>query len=173
MKTFNLKEAAKTLNFLIDNDLTDYETLKERAEQASSDFDASARKIKRLEARMSEVQQLRTHIIQYAKTRDVYAAYRKSRHKKEFRAAHAVEIAQHEEARKAFDALNSKPIPKVAQLSEQYAALLDEKKQEYERYKKLRNDMITYKTVLHNVDRILGTDEQEKNTVRSSDEWSR
>ena len=173
VKTFNLKEAAKTLNFLIDNDLTDYETLKERAEQASSDFDASARKIKRLEARMSEVQQLRTHIIQYAKTRDVYAAYRKSRHKKEFRAAHAVEIAQHEEARKAFDALNGKPIPKVAQLSEQYAALLDEKKREYERYKKLRNDMITYKTVLHNVDRILGTDEQEKNTVRSSHEWSR
>ena len=69
--------------------------------------------------------------------------------------------------------MNGKPIPKVAQLSEQYAALLDEKKREYERYKKLRNDMLTYQTALHNVDRLLGLNEQEKATARSGDERSR
>ena len=100
-KIFNLKEAAKTLNFLIENGLTDYDELAERAAQSGTRFDDVSSEIKKLEARMAEVAQLKTHIIQYSKTREVYAAYRKSRHKKEFLAEHGSEIAQHEAAKKA------------------------------------------------------------------------
>lgn len=167
-KTFNLKEAAKTLNFLIDHDLTDYNKLVERVETVSDDFDKSADRIKRLEAQMAEIAQLKTHIIQYSKTRDVYAAYKKSRHKKEFLAEHADEIARHEAAKKAFDALGGKPVPKVAQLSAQYGALLAEKREEYERYRELRNDMITYQTALKNVDAILGLEHQENERGRQT-----
>ena len=157
-KVFNLKEAAMTLNFLIDNDLTDYDELTARTQQAEADFNASSKRIKQLEARLSEVKQLKTHIINYSKTREVYAAYKKSRHKKEFLGKHGDEIAQHEAAKKAFDALNGKPIPKVAQLSEEYAALLAEKQAEYERYKTYRQEMLTYETAKQNVDRILGAE---------------
>ncbi len=155
-KIFNLKEAAKTLNFLVENDLTDYDELAARAEQAGDRFDEVSRRIKQLEGRMAEVAQLKTHIINYSKTREVYAAYKKSRHKKEFLAEHGAEIAQHEAAKKAFDALGGKPIPKVAQLSEQYAALLAEKQEQYAEYKALRQDMIAYRTAKQNVDKILG-----------------
>ncbi|MDE6590639.1 MAG: relaxase/mobilization nuclease domain-containing protein, partial [Oscillospiraceae bacterium] len=62
-KIFNLKEAAKTLNFLIENDLTDYDELAARAEQAGDRFDEVSHRIKQLEARMGEVAQLKTHII--------------------------------------------------------------------------------------------------------------
>ena len=162
-KIFNLKEAAKTLNFLVENGLTDYDELASKAEQAGAEFDASSKKIKKLEARMSEIAQLKAHIIRYAKTREVYAAYKKSRHKKEFLAAHAEEIAQHEAARKAFDALNGKPIPKVAELSKQYGELLEQKKQEYERFKQYRQEMIDFQTAKQNVDRILGIRQEEQN----------
>ena len=164
-KIFNLKEAAKTLNFLIENDLTDYDELTARAEQAGDRFDEVSRHIKQLECRMAEVAQLKTHIINYSKTREVYAAYKKSRHKKEFLAEHGAEIAQHEAAKKAFDALGGKPIPKVAQLSKQYAALLAEKQEQYAEYKALRQDMIAYRTAKQNVDKILGLvpEEQDQN----------
>ena len=164
-KIFNLKEAAKTLNFLIENDLTDYDELTARAEQAGDRFDEVSRRIKQLESRMAEVAQLKTHIINYSKTREVYAAYKKSRHKKEFLAEHGAEIAQHEAAKKAFDALDGKPIPKVAQLSKQYAALLAEKQEQYAEYKALRQDMIAYRTAKQNVDKILGLvpEEQDQN----------
>ena len=102
----------------------------------------------------------------YARTREVYAAYKKSRHKKEFRAEHAEELAQHEAAKQAFDALGGKPIPKVAQLSKEYAALLAEKRAEYENYKTLRQEMITIRTAKQNVDRILGPEQE---TVRSTE----
>ena len=164
-KIFNLKEAAKTLNFLIENDLTDYDELTVRAEQAGDRFDEVSRHIKQLEGRMAEVAQLKTHIINYSKTREVYAAYKKSRHKKEFLAEHGAEIAQHEAAKKAFDALGGKPIPKVAQLSQEYAALLAEKQEQYAEYKALRQDMIAYRTAKQNVDKILGLvpEEQDQN----------
>ena len=161
-KIFNLKEAAKTLNFLMENGLTDYDELALRAAQAGDGFNAASQKIKQLEARMADIAQLKTHIIQYSKTREVYAAYKKSRHKKDFLAEHGAEIAQHEAAKKAFDALGGKPIPKVAQLSGEYAALLQEKQEQYEQYKALRQDMITYQTALQNVDRILGLEPPEQ-----------
>ena len=161
-KIFNLKEAAKTLNFLMENGLTDYDELALRAAQAEDGFNAASQKIKQLESRMAGMAQLKTHIIQYSKTREVYAAYKKSRHKKEFLAEHGAEIAQHEAAKKAFDALEGKPIPKVAQLSKEYAVLLEEKREQYEQYKVLRQDMITYQTALHNVDKILGLEPPEQ-----------
>ena len=162
-KIFNLKEAAKTLNFLIDNDLTDYDDLVARAEKAGTDFDASARRIKKLEARMTEVAQLKAHIIRYSKTRNVYAAYRKEKNKAEFLAAHQSEIAQHEAAKKAFDALGGKPIPKVAQLSKEYNELLEQKQQEYQRYKQYRQEMLDFQNAKQNVDRILGIHQEEQN----------
>ena len=165
-RIFNLKEAAKTLNFLIDNGLTDYDELAAQAAQAGDRFESVSHRIKQLEARMAEVAQLKTHIINYSKTREVYAAYKKSRHKKEFLAEHRAEIAQHEAAKKAFDALGGKPIPKVAQLSEQYATLLAEKQEQYAEYKALRQDMIAYRTAKQNVDKILGLGPEEQEQQR-------
>lgn len=168
-KIFNLKEAAKTLNFLMENGLDDYDELALRAAQAEDGFNEASQKIKQLEARMAGVAQLKTHIIQYSKTREVYAAYKKSRHKKEFLAEHGDEIVRHEAAKKAFDALGGKPIPKVAQLSKEYAALLEEKQAQYEQYKALRQDMIAYQTALRNVDKILGLEPPAQ--VQEQERW--
>ena len=115
---------------------------------------------------MAETAQLKTHIINYSKTREVYAAYKKSRHKKEFLAEHGAEIAQHEAAKRAFDALGGKPIPKVAQLSQKYAELLAEKQREYEEYRAARQDMIAYQTAKQNVDKILGLELEDQDRNR-------
>lgn len=168
-KIFNLKEAAKTLNFLIENGLTDYDELTARAEQAGTMFEETSRRIKQMEARMAEVAQLKAHIINYSKTREIYAAYKKSRHKKEFLAEHGDEIAKHEAAKKAFDALGGRPIPKVAQLSQEYASLLAEKQEQYAEYRTLRQDMIDYRTMKQNVDKILGLAPEEQGHTKEQE----
>ena len=122
---------------------------------------------------MAEVAQLKAHIINYPKTREIYAANKKSRHKKEFLAEHGDEIAKHEAAKRAFDALGGKPIPKVAQLSQEYASLLAEKQEQYAECRTLRQDMIDYRIMKQNVDRILGLEpmeqEQQKSRSRNGD----
>lgn len=162
-QVFNLKEAAKTLNFLTDNGIADYEELAAKTEQTEERFDALSERIKKLEGRMKEKAELRMHIVNYAKTREVYKEYQRSRSKEEYRTAHWDEIEKHEAAKAAFNALEKKPLPKAAQLSEEYAALLAEKKACYEEYKAARKEMIEYRNAKHNVDQILGlTVEQEK-----------
>lgn len=155
-KVFNLKEAAKTLNFLTENGVADYEELEERADAAGEKFDLLSARIRQLEGRMAEVAQLKMHIINYSKTREIYSEYKKSRQKNKFHAEHVDEIEKHEAAKAAFDALGGKSIPKVAQLSAEYAALLAEKREMYEEYRAVRKEMIDYQTAKNNVDRILG-----------------
>lgn len=158
-KVFNLKEAARTLNFLVENGVTDYGELAARADAAGRKFDSLSAHIKQLEGRMAEKAQMKMHIINYAKTREIYGEYRKSHQKNKFHAEHGDAIARHEAAKVAFDALGGKPIPKVTELSREYADLLAEKKQCYEEYKAARKEMIDYQTAKHNVDEILGMNE--------------
>lgn len=161
-KIFNLKEAAKTLNFLVDNGLTDYDSLLARTEEIRVKFEEASARMKQLEGRMAQTAQMKTHIINYSKTREVYAAYKKARNKGKFRAEHRAEIEKHEAAKKAFDALGGKAIPKVAQLTEEYGKLLAEKQSWYEAYRDLKKEMLEYQTIRQNVDRMLEMPEPEK-----------
>lgn len=157
-KVFNLKEAAKTVNFLTEKGVTDYGELEARAESACQRFDSLSARIKQLEDRMAQKAQLKMYIINYSKTRDVYTAYKKTRDKEGFWKLHSNEIEKHEAAKAAFDALKGEKIPKVAELSKEYAELLAEKKACYEEYKETREEMIEFQTAKRNVDRILGTE---------------
>ncbi len=133
-KVFNLKEASNTVNSLTENGVTDYGDLETRAEAAGQRFDFLSARIKQLEGCMADKAQLKMHIINYAKTRDIYAAYRKTRDREGFRELHREEIEKHEAAKAAFDSLGGKKIPKVSELSGEYAALLAEKQKCYEEY---------------------------------------
>ena len=75
---FNLKQMAQTVAYLQDHQLLDYSVLSEKAAAASARFNELSAKIKTAEARMAEIAVMRTHIINYTKTRDTYVAYRKA-----------------------------------------------------------------------------------------------
>lgn len=158
-KVFNLKEAAKTLKFLTDHGVDDYEGLAAWADAAGERFDFLSARVKQLEERMAQTAQLKMHTINYAKTRDVYAQYKRSGCNEEYRTKHLEEIQKCEAAKAAFDALGGRRIPKVKELSDKYAALLAEKKECYVEYKAARKEMLDYQTAKQNVDRILGIGE--------------
>lgn len=110
MKIHNLKEAAKTLNYLTEHGITEYDVLASRVETAAADFETVSISIKQMEHRMEQIAALKTHIINYAKTRNTYLAYRKTKaaDKPAFRAAHETDLLLHEAAKRAFDALGVK-----------------------------------------------------------------
>ena len=76
---FNLKEVSKTLLFLQEQKIGSAEELRERAAAATERYHAMGDSIKAAETRLAEIAVLKTHIINYAKTRPAYAAYRKVR----------------------------------------------------------------------------------------------
>ena len=111
---------------------------------------------------MAEIAVMKTQIINYAKTRDVYVAYRKAGYSKKFKAEHESDILLHQAAKKFFDESGLKKLPTVKSLQTEYAALLSEKKAAYAGYRKARDSMKELLTVKANVDHLLGYDKQEK-----------
>ena len=77
-KVFNLKQMAQTMNYLSENNLLEYAVLEEKAAAATAHHNELSAQIKAAEKRMAEIAVLRTHIVNYAKTREVYVAYRKA-----------------------------------------------------------------------------------------------
>lgn len=161
-RSFNLKQMAQTLNFLTEHGLLEYGKLKEKTAAATARYNELSGQIKAAEQRLAEIAVLKTHIINYSKTREVYAAYRKAGYSKKFLAEHESEILLHKAAKKAFDDLGVKKLPTVRNLQTEYAALLSEKKAAYGDYRNVRDEMKELLTVKANVDRLMGYEDQEK-----------
>ncbi len=171
-KTFNLKQMAQTLNYLTEHGLLDYADLTAKADEATRHYHELSGKIKAAEKRMAEIAVLKTHIINYSKTRDTYVAYRKAGYSKKFRTEHESEILLHQAAKKFFDESGMKKLPTVKSLQAEYAALLAEKKDAYADYRKARDDMKELLTVQANVQKLMGDEvqEQKKDTKRREGE---
>ncbi len=170
-KVFNLKQMAQTYNYLSEHNLLDYADLEARTEAATNRFQDLSTKIKAAEKRMAEIAVLKTHIINYSKTRSVYVDYRKAGYSKKFKAEHESEILLHQAAKKFFDSLGLRKLPTVKSLQAEYATLLAEKKSAYADYRKARDEMKELLTVKANVERLLDIQPQqtEKENARQEE----
>ena len=119
-KEYNLKEMSNTLIFLQEKKIGSIEEMQERVDAATAHYHELGDSIKEAETRMAEIAILRTHIVNYAKTRSVYDAYRKAGYSKRFLDSHRAEITLHKAAKAAFDEANLKKLPKVKELDSLY-----------------------------------------------------
>ena len=140
-KRYNLKEMSKTLIFLQENKIGSIEEMQERVDAATAHYHELGDSIKDSENRLAEIAVLKAHIINYAKTRPVYDAYRKTGYSKHFLEGHRAEITLHKAAKAAFDEANLKKLPKVKELDTEYSKLLTEKKALYPDYRKAKEEM--------------------------------
>jgi hypothetical protein len=120
--------------------------------------------VKAAEARLSAIAVLRTHILNYIKTRDVYTAYRKSGYSKKFLAEHEGDILLHKAAKKAFDELGVKKLPTSKMLQIEYSTILEQKKKDYAKMQQLRRNLNQIALVQRRVDllRELAAQQQEQ-----------
>lgn len=137
---YNLKQMSKTLLFLRDHKIESMEQLDQMVMQQVAKRDALLTSIQQSEKRLAEIGTLKKHIINYSKTRSTYEEYRKAGYSKKFLEAHREEITLHKAAKAAFDELGVKKIPKVKELSIEYAEVLTAKKQAYAEYRQVKNE---------------------------------
>jgi hypothetical protein len=175
-KVFNLKQMAQVMAFLQENDIHDFDELTARTDAAVTRFNDLGDSIKAAEKRLQEIAVLKTHIINYSKTREVYAEYRKSGYSKKFFEEHRESITIHKAAKDAFNALGLKKLPRMKELNAEYAELLAKKKAEYPEYRKARAQMQEYlvaqkvaAVVLDKEQEFQEQQEQKKNTMEQSD----
>ena len=140
-RKFNLKEISKTLIFLQENKISDLDVLNSKAEGAVQHLHELQKRLQETEQRIADISELRTQIIHYARTQEVYAAYRKSGYSKKFLAEHEGDILLHKTAKAFFDKQNLNKLPRVKDLNAEYAALQAQKKELYPEYRRAREEM--------------------------------
>jgi len=137
---------------------------------ATDTFNQLSTEIKAAEKRMAEIAFLKKHIINYAKTRDLYTAYRKAGYSKKFYEEHTADLLLHKEAKAAFDGLGVKKLPTVKTLQTEYAKLLSGKKKAYGEYHKAKKEMQEVVIAKSNVDRLLGEDTAHRKKEKSQEQ---
>ena len=163
-KVYNLKAAAKAILFLQENGIQTMEQLREKTEDITNRGHELLVSVKESEKKMADIAALRKHIINYAKTRETYVAYRKAGYSSKFYEAHREELSLHMAAKAAFDQLETSTIPKVKELNAEYAEILERKKKAYAEYRKIRPEMQNYQIALKVAEACVGEEtEQEIN----------
>lgn len=154
-KVFNVKQTAKTILFLQERGIYDYESLKQITDSAADRMTELGASIKAKEKRLGEIRALKTHIINYAKTREVYVEYRKSGYGKKFFEAHREELALHKAAKEAFTQSGLEKLPTVKQLNQEFYEILQAKKEEYAEYRNLKDELREYQIARKNMEIVL------------------
>ncbi len=169
-KTFNIKQMAKTINYLTEKKLLNYDDLKAKADKISSEFSAISKEIKDAEKRMSEISTLQKYIIQFANTKSVYDDYKKLGYSSDFKEKNIEKILLHQAAKNHFKELKLEKLPKMNDLKIEYANRLTSKKKAYVRYNDLRTEMQDVFNAKRNVECILEIDKNAEKQERKVSE---
>ena len=131
--------------------------------------DALLTSIQQSEKRLAEIGTLKKHIINYSKTRSTYEEYRKAGYSKKFLEAHREEITLHKAAKAAFDELGVKKLPKVKELSIEYAEVLTAKKQAYAEYRQVKNEAQELLIAQRNISSLYDAERKEEEQKRQKE----
>jgi len=151
-----LKEAARTLNYLTENNLLQYADLEKKVEDVHSSYDRTGKELKGVEARLREVQPLIKNISNYQRLKPVYDAFQKAKDKPGFKAKHEAELVIFEAARSTLLAMQGdEKLPSLKTLQAQQQRLLDEQQRLYDERAKLKKEVKQIETIKSNVDMFL------------------
>ena len=159
-KIHNLKQAAKTMNFLTEHKIEQYAELTAKIAEVTAASEQAADSLKEVEKRLTDMTLLIKHITTYQKTKPAYAAYRKAKDKDKYRAAHESDIILHEAAAKTIKAAGISKLPSITALQVEYAALQKQKEALYADYGKLKKQVKEYDVIKQNIDSILKVERQ-------------
>ena len=151
-----LKEAARTLNYLTENNLLQYADLEKKVEDIHSSYDRTGKELKSVEARLREVQPLIKNISNYQRLKPVYDAFQKAKDKPSFKAKHEAELVIFEAARSTLLAMQgNEKLPSLKTLQVDQQRLLDEQQRLYDERAKLKKEARMIDTLKANVDDFL------------------
>ena len=151
-----LKEAARTLNYLTENNLLQYADLERKVEDVHSSYDRTGKELKGVEARLREVQPLIKNISNYQRLKPVYDAFQKAKDKPGFKAKHEAELVIFEAARSTLLAMQGdEKLPSLKTLQAQQQRLLEEQQRLYDERAKLKKEVKQIETIKSNVDTFL------------------
>ena len=156
-KVYNLKQMAAALQFMQEQNITEYDQLSAKAGDAVSRFHALTEQLWRTEADLSATSELMGAVVRYAKTRPVFDGYKAAKYSRKYLAEHEAELADYRAAKATMgELLGGEKLPKMAELKEKRRQLAARKKALYTEYRSAQEEMRQAVAVKANIDHLLG-----------------
>ena len=155
-KVNNLKQAAKTLNYLTENNLLQYSNLESKVAELRAAFSANSESLKAVEGRLREIQPLIKNLDNYRKLKPVWEEYSNTKHKPVFREKHQAELMIFESARKALmEYYGEQKWDSLKSLQAEKSRLTAEQDRLYAERERIKKQLKEVETVKGNVDKLL------------------
>ena len=156
-KLQNLKQAAKTMNFLTEHGIEQYAELESKVIEISAANDEAAAALKDVERRLGNMAVLIKNLTTYKQLRPVVLEYRKAKDKAAFRRQHESQLILYEAAAKALKEAGVTKLPNLYALKTEYKKLDAERERLSAQYSEAKQKLKEYGIVKQNVDSILRT----------------
>ena len=134
-KTFNLKQMAKTMNFLSEHGFSSPEDVDAALEAAISGQHAAGEKLKELESRITANKELMHQIGVYRRTKPAHDGLKTAKKPERYREAYHADLTLYEAAVRYFRERGLKKLPAVSKLQAENEALISEKNGLYTEYR--------------------------------------
>ena len=165
-KLNNLKQAAKSMNFLTEHGITSYGELESRLAAMTKRRDTAHASIKETEARTAELSLVMKHAATYRQLKPMYDRYRQSRDKEKFLRGHESEIILFEAAARELKKLGAVPLPSTESMKKELSELTAKKNALLAEYRTARSEAQEYETIRQNVDALLSVPKEQEQQKR-------
>ena len=168
-KTFNLKQMAKTMNFLSEHGFASPEEVDAALEAAISGQHAAGEKLKELESRITANKELMHQISVYRKTKPAHDGLKTAKKPERYREAFHADLTLYEAAVRYFRQQGLKKLPAVSKLQAENEALISEKNGLYTEYREQKSRAAELQKVKSNLAAML----RQERTKEVRRDWER
>ena len=166
VKLNNLKQAARTMNFLTEHGIESYAELETRLAAVTGRRDSAHASLKETEAQIAELSLVMKHAGAYRRLKPLYEQYRHSRDKEKFLRGHESGIIIFEAAAKELKKLGAVPLPSAERMEKELSELTVRKEALLSGYRAARSEAREYETIRQNVDALLSVPKEQEQQRR-------
>jgi hypothetical protein len=170
-KIFNLKQLSKTLIFLKEKGIEDYDELVRKSSEMSAKTNELNIKIRGIDSRLKEITELQKHIGTYGKTKEKFQAWQSIKNKNKAEEFYEIpenraDIVLHQAAKKFFDEHKNLRVdgklPSINSLRQEWATLKSEKSLLYKNYNKIKSYAKELAVARQNAEAVLFGENRER-----------
>ena len=160
-KLNNLKQAAKTMNYLTEHGINSYEELVATISNSRVQRNQLLAEIKKAENQLSEIGILQKQASIYRQYRGIYERYKKSSDKEKFLRGNEEKIILFEAAARELKLRGIKKLPTDDYLRSEMDAIDNQKEQLYVKYRTMGKHIKEYSTIMQNIDLLLSPQQKD------------
>lgn len=154
-KLQNLKQAAKTVNFISEHGIDSYEEMESKLAALTDTRERTLASIKETESRIADLSLIAKYSTTYRKYKPIYDKYKRSPDKEKFLRGQESRIILFEAAARELKRLGAVPLPSTDRVNAELAELTARKDALYAEYKTSRLQVREMETIKQNIDSLL------------------